>query len=750
MAKFTRVRPNQDIDVRDKVKEDWLVSNAEYFYGLYNGDYCTISRSTHDWFAVLDSYMNGRQDTAQYKPQLNITSDSEGYANINWNDVYSPMPKTVKKLQGMFLSEDHSIVAKAVSEQARSDKLRNSYKKYYKNKYEPRAKAMRQITGVQESVVGAEEDGFIPQSDNEADMISKFVSEKLSYELASEKLIEYTIKLSNYSHNKTKSIYDLIKSNMIINREYIDDYTGKIRWEWVDVNEFMGEFHETTESMSWGGQIKYYTVSDIRKLRPDISEEEIQKIAQTHFERNANGLRFDHYNKYYSDLKSYGYDEFSIPVLEAAWKSTDSEYKKKVKIPSGDYRLYDADFGKKGKNIQVETTETIYEVSWIIGTKYMVSGGRMTDIPRDSSGLVRLPYHVIRLSGKSICENAKPILDQMAILWYKLQNAWAKAVPDSYSFDFAALEDIAEASGGKLHPFDIIDMFYQGKGMPFRSQPIDDEDPNYSRSAPVQRIQGGIGTFLNEYAETGMTLKQDLAEITGISPFEAPKQPGTATEARLAVASMSDVLKPLYNAYIIIKEELAFNTVIRAQILFKFNEKAKKFYEEALGREHVRSLAAAFVDDPMEIGVYFEAMPTDEQKQAVMQAAQAALNINRDGKSILKISEYLFIVERINTQSGLKDARVLLAMRETQDEKRRFAEQQAAMEAQSEMQARQQQAKVQSEIGKMQAEKQLDMTENAQESKLNVDEYREKAKIDMGKTVTEKGIDYGLGQQQNT
>jgi hypothetical protein len=460
--------------------------------------------------------------------------------------------------------------------------------------------------------------------------------------------------------------------------------------------------------------------------------------------------QFRIYNKYYSEKGVYGYDEWKIPVLEVAWKSLDSEYKKKVKVKSGDYRMYDADFGKEGKDISVETTETIYEVGWIIDTDKMLYGGKMTDIPRDSSGKVRLPYHVVMLDGKSICENAKTILDQMAILWYKLQNAWAKAVPDSYAFDFAALEDISDASKGKLHPFDIIDMFYQGSGGVYRGNPIDDEDPRMRKDVPITKIQGGIGTFLNEYLITRESLISELAETTGISPLEVPSKSGkTATETRLAVASMSDVLKPLYNAYITIKEELAYNTIVRAQILFKFNERAKKTYEDALGKVHVDALAGAFSTDPMEIGVCFEAQPTDAQKEAVMQAAQNALAVGRNGKSILKWSEYLYIVERINTQSGLKEARALIAYREDQEEKKEFAQQQAAIQAQSQAQAQQQQSKIQGEMQKEQFKKQLDMKENVQESKLEVQEYKRKKEIDEGINLREKGIDYELENNKN-
>lgn len=743
--KYNGVRPSHDIDPRDKIKDDFLLANAQYFYDRYKNDLCTISRSSHDYFAELKTYMDGTQDTTQYRPMLGLdkSSKDDGWYNIDWESRSNPMPKIVKKIQGMFLSEDHSVVASAISEKARAEKIKRAHKDHLKKKFAPKLKQMQQITGVEDLGDSVKtEGGFVGDSEDEATMISNFVSEKLSYEIGSEKVIDYTIKGSEYNYDKAKSIYDLIRANLIVNKDVIDEYTGKIKWKYVDIEDFFGEFHQNSDSLDWAAEFEQYTISDIRKIKPDIKEDELALIAKRHFNNTyPKGANWNVYNKYYPNYKSYGYDDIKIPVISFSFKSVDSYYKKKVKIENGEYRLYDADFGKNGKDIEVNTEESIYEGAWIVDTDYLLYGGMMTNIPRDSSGMVKLPYHVLKLDGKSICENSIPVVNQMALLNYKLQNAWAKAVPDSYSFDFSSLEDIADASDNKLDPFDLITMFFQSSGMPHRSEPMDADDTKARRNAPVEKIYGGIGTFLEEYMVTRKSLKEELAELTGLSSVEVPSGQATATETRLAVSSMSDVLKPLYVAYISIKEELAFNTIVRIQILFKHNKEARKSYENIIGKGYVDALKSAFVTDPMEIGITFEAKPSDTQKQAVIDAAQQALKVGRDGRSILKWSEYLYIVEKINTQSGLKEARALIAKRESDEEKRDYARQQAAMEHQSQMQAQQQQAKVQAEVAKDQATTQHDMKENQQKSQLEIDEYRKKKEIDAGLMGVEKGID---------
>ena len=76
----------------------------------------------------------------------------------------------------------------------------------------------------------------------------------------------------------------------------------------------------------------------------------------------------------------------------------------------------------------------------------------------------------------------------------------------------------------------------------------------------------------------------------------------------------------------------------------------------------------AYDTEPASIGVMFEALATEEMKQATIQAATTALQGGKNGVPLLRMSEYIYLVRNINTPSGLKAFELLLRHREIVDD----------------------------------------------------------------------------------
>lgn len=150
----------------------------------------------------------------------------------------------------------------------------------------------------------------------------------------------------------------------------------------------------------------------------------------------------------------------------------------------------------------------------------------------------------------------------------------------------------------------------------------------------------------------------------------------------MAIASMSDVLKPYYDAYIEIKENAAYNAVYRIQIMVRHSKTAKTFYTEQMGKGYVAFLEEAFDKEPMAFGISFEAMANDEVKQRFLDAASMALAPGKNGVPLLRLSDYAYLVENINTNSGIKQFRLLLQHREIMDEQLAQQRQKQMMESQ--------------------------------------------------------------------
>lgn len=752
-------RPNHEIDVRDK-NDEWILNNAKYIYGQYLAGQCAITQEDVERIVLLRSYVDGKQSFDVYKKRYLSESKNirkNEYGHIDWANIYSPMPKLVDKVLGLFLSQEHNTVATCVSEMAKEYKIGKLAETYAVNKLRDSKMLLNQLMGLnndQDPLLNPML-GYIANDVNEIEMLTASGSVKIPYETASEKSIDQTEKLSNYKHLKRNAVKDLMCGYIALREVIIDNKF--VKWENVDITDVIIEYSRNehfTNSRYFGIQ-ELWTIEDLR--RKGYHEEDLKKIANTHYDYNMNvrGLvdsnrrPFQFYSSFYKATNSYGYDDFIIPVLYVAFKSNDIKYKRRVKIKNGEERLYPSDFGKMTKDTVIDATEMIYEGRWIMGTDNIFDGGVMAYIPRDSSGSVSLPCHIAHLTGSSIVERCKHTLDEFAMLGYKLQSALARSQGKQPAIDFSALEEVTKNGGGKLHPFDIVDMYYQGAGVPYRSIPID-ENVNYSRPKPIEELAGGIGIYLNELLILREAYYKELSDLTGVSTFDNMQNSTPVGIARLAVANMSDVLKPLYDVYLEVKERLSYNTVYRIQLLLNWSKDAYNYYINSIGKHYVEYLKLAYKTEPMDIGIKFEAMPNADMKMAVMEAARAALSPGKNGTPILAMSEYLYLVENINTYSGLKEARMLLQYREQQDEIKANQRQAQAIEAQGQQIKEQIAIKGAMEKTKVDTQLGADLATIQAKADLDLRNKKELRGDDEVYGAVNKGMEYGVQQQQQT
>jgi len=750
-------KPDQFIDPRDKNKKEWLIANSKYIYYTYLQGRCAYTPNDVNIITELRNYADGCQNTDKYKNWIygekpEGEAERKAWDNIDFENLYSPMPKIMDKLAGMFLSQDHNCIATATSEKAKLDKKDKWIAKYAAMKTKPLRDAINMLSGGGMEVPTQEVMAFIENDIQEIQMIADTGGYKLPYEVAAEMLIDATIKSSDYKFLKKKILRDIVTFNGAAVMESYNSYLNKIKWEYVDCEDLIIEYSNSTHhnDSSYCGRLEWWTIEELAK-RGFATEQELKEIAAKFqsIQRNAL-LKFNNYDVYYNHTNSYGYYDWRIPVLYTAWKSTDCQYKNRVKVKDGSERLLAGDFGKIKENTIVVETENVYENRWIIDTEYCFDAGKMYYQTRNSAGNVSLPIHCIRLDGKSIVERSMPILDQLALWFYKMQNACANATPAGYKYDYTALENISEPSGGKLKPFDLIKMHRQTGDIVGRTVPVDNEI-NYSAGfSIVDRLEGGIGEMLNEFILHKRDLFSDLAEITGISPFEVPtSQAGTATEARLAVASMSDVLKPIYDCFIELKEKLSYNTIYRTQLILKYDKSGRDALSGQIGSYYTDILAEAYDTEPTNMGIKFEAMATEAQQQMIAGVASRALSAGRSGKPILRMSEYMYIMRNINSVSGLKRAEMLIAKREKEDEMLAIQMQQAQLQAMQQQQELANQGKAQG-IG-MKAS--LDMEKQKQGKDLDLRNAmaikKGEVEVDMMNQGLADGREEAMQQQQN-
>jgi len=204
----------------------------------------------------------------------------------------------------------------------------------------------------------------------------------------------------------------------------------------------------------------------------------------------------------------------------------------------------------------------------------------------------------------------------------------------------------------------------------------------------------------------------NLRVITGIDDITVASRPvndqGKAV-TELAVSATINTLKPVYAGYLSIKENTALSVVLKIQGLLLTG--GESIYQDIIGESAVAALKAVGSKSPVQLGIHLIAAPDDQFKQEVRAAAQAALAGGKNGIPALKYSEYMFIIENLNTTSGISASRMYIAMKEAEreQEEKQFALQ--SQEKQSTEVQKQNQQKAQQEMAKLQAEKDKSITE---------------------------------------
>ena len=80
----------------------------------------------------------------------------------------------------------------------------------------------------------------------------------------------------------------------------------------------------------------------------------------------------------------------------------------------------------------------------------------------------------------------------------------------------------------------------------------------------------------------------------------------------------------------------------------------------------MESLRVSGFFPPTSLGAHLVAIPDEGMKNAVRKASMAALAGGKNGIQAVSYSEYLFIIEKLNTNAGLYYARVYTARKEAE------------------------------------------------------------------------------------
>lgn len=669
--------PSDDIDPKLK-KGAWSRKWAEAIWSLFLRGSLMNSIDLINEMRWLRMYGAGAQPKQLYMDWLEA-ENGEGYLGTNW-DIFSPMSKYKRIIQGRFESLEFDYVATAIDPTSTAEKEDAMWEAWYKSNF---GKKQREI----EAMIGLPPENqveYIANSIEELEMFREMGGFKIKAEAEAEVVLEATDYLSDIKTIKRKVLNDLVDLNRAAFRDYYDPITKTCKYEYVDWENLIIDFSNETDfkDIRFWGYLKFDTINNVR-AETGLSEDELLSMVKPWlgYFGNYGTQQFAKFqmNNYKTENGDIVYNMFRVPILICEWISTDAEYvtiKNGKRYPQEHGKVYNTD----KKKTKIINRNRVYTCNWIVGSKYVYND------EVQMAGNVHKPtlsIHAIRLQGKSIVQTIIPNLDQIQLTKIRLESAIATAKPNGLSIEVGALENI-NFGDGNLSPLELIRIARQTGDVLYKATTHAGDRGTPMR--PIEHSEGGVGGLFDECIKNFELNFNFISELTGIDRISAASPRGgeeTATAVKASVASTNDALQPIFTSYIQVKEWAAQSVLPRIQRVVKRYPEVRKTYENIMGVAGAKILEIGEDVGYRNMGIKIEIKPTAEMKQNILNGAMQALKAGQDGATI-SVADWLFIVSLVD-RGRLKQAQALISYRinEAYDKKMKMQEENMKLNAEN-------------------------------------------------------------------
>ena len=773
--------PNRDIDPAKKTGA-YCKGWAEGIYSLWCRGKPAWSSQTQSWFGEMRAYSRGEQDIEQYKKWLtddvsqgnsSISSfddtavgkaaKREGWYNLLWENL-SPAPMIFDAVHGMFDKSDFDLYVDTID--ADSRKLAEE-QKYIKLIAAENAEWQNKIKA--EMGIPIDEDIVYPKSKEDFDMFEAQGGFKLNVAKAMQKMLRYSFKISDWDVDLfPKCIDDLLCFEYAATEDYFDNQDGKWKVGYLDPARVIIQYSNEKDysDSEYAGYFSFVTISNLRSKLPELTEDQLKELA--HNAMGMNGNPQSDWDTRYSKLdptsETYQYDGFKVPVLHAWWIDTDYKRRLYYKSFRGRKSVIDLEWDSEvkpltEKNAKAGATQEVrkiakrqpYECYWVIGTDHVYDFGPIKMASREGLSRPQLPIHVEQLLQPSLMSRMKPIVDQMTQAYLRYQNSLAMMVERGYAVNTAMLANVT-LGGGRLKPAEALTLWRQTGILPF----------SYSASTglytggaatPIVPLEGGMGPRVEETMRTFDMLFGLLEKMTGINPVSLGMTPDPNAPVGTTQASMqatANVLRPILDACYELKQSTGTCLMRRIQIGIRTSEKVRKAYSGIISPSDMEALRLLEAEG-VQYGMTLRAKPDAKMRAKFTEWCALALQNVREQRPGVDLPDVMYFETALERGEDLYD--LIDQMRYIIEKNKQEAEAQSqrAMETQGQINAQNEQMKVQGEMAKIDADRKGAINEEVVRGSIKqkqsvldanirlLEQLREASLAEQGLTITKGG-----------
>ena len=706
--------PSQTVSDLEKMSYEYglQVGRAIQNEWFSNNSGTSRFRSNHNSFHNLRLYARGEQSIQKYKDELSVNGDLS-YLNLDWK----PVP-ILSKFVDIVVNgiADRSFDIKAYSQDPYGVSKRTKYMESI-----IRDMQTKELNDFAKDAFGInlyENDPMsLPDSKEELELHMQ-LSYKQGIEIAEELAINTILDGNNYDLIKRRMYYDLATIGIGAVKNTFNKSEG-IKVEYVDPAYTVYSYSESPyfEDIYYVGEVKWVPLNELKKQFPNLSNDEMEKIAKQGTQNYAGT-----YDQSMSNIDAR--DSNTVQILYFNYKTYANEVYKIKESSTGLERAierddtFDPPADAEGFSKVSRSLEVLYEGVMVLGTDIVLKWELAKNMlrPKSDHTKVKMNYSIVAprmYKGRieSLVSRCTGFADMIQLTHLKLQQIMSKMMPDGVYMDADGLAEIDLGNGTNYNPQEALNMFFQTGSVIGRS--FTQEGDMNPGKVPIQPLQtGGGGQKMQTLIQTYNYYLQMIRDVTGLSEARDGSTPDARALVgvqKLAAANSNTATRHILDAGLFLTAETAEGLSLRISDVLEYSP-SKDALIQKIGGYNVATLEELTELHLYDFGIVLQLTPDDEEKGMLENNIQTALSAG-----LIDLEDAIDIREVKN----LKLANQLLKVRRKKKLERDQAIQQQNIQAQAQAQAQAQQMAAQSEMQKeqiiMQSKSQLEQLKGQME-----------------------------------
>ena len=708
--------------IADAIQSEW------FSQGRTNGNrYLTSFNNFHN----RRLYARGEQSVQKYKDELSINGDLS-YLNLDWKPV-PILSKFVDILANGISAKDYDI--KAYAQDPESIKKRTKYaeglaKDMYAMEIQEQVKAASGVD-ISNTKIPYED---LPKTKEEMELHLQ-LSYKQSIEIAEEEAISQVLAQNKFELLKRRINLDLVTLGIAAAKTCFNPSNG-ITLDYVDPAYMVYSYTEDPnfEDVYYVGEVKAMTIPEVKKLFPNISNEELEKLQKYNSSNNlvyGNGA----YDENTIQILFFEYKSYMDQVFKL--KQTDTGLEKILEKPDTFNPPPSDSFSRVSRSIEV-----LFEGAKVLGTDVLLKWELSENMTRPMADTtkVEMKYAICAprmYKGRieSLVTKTMGFADMIQLTHLKLQQVLSRMVPDGVFLDMDGLAEVDLGNGTNYNPAEALNMYFQTGSVVGRSLTQDGE-LNRGK-VPIQELsssagQGKISALISTYNY----YLQMIRDVTGLNEARDGSLPDKDTLVglqKIAAQQSNIATKHVNNASLFLSLRLCENISKKLADVLN-NPLTANALMQSISVYNTQTLNEIKNLSLHDFGIFLELEPDEEEKAKLEQNIQVAIQNGgidlEDAIDLRQIKNLKLANQMLKQKRRLKqerDQKVQQANMQAQAAANaQLAEKTAMAEVQkqqvlTEQKVNVEQAKSQFEIQRMQTEAEIKRMLMAEEFNYNVE-----------------------------